>query len=486
MQLFRKTAIALMLLTAALVHAQSPLDPIPLQDEEANFTPYIGSAATPNPIEMPFIPQNPFMAANGLSNMHHDTYMSDVYHVPGPLGNSPTVISASLGMLCPSMAFPDETHILGACLNLDVAQLVLIDRQTLEPLATLALPTIEVDTMTDFPAGSYFYLSEQNHVLIPTIERTIWEVALVDTGFEQVRVYDLRETVPESTAIQSVLPDFDGLLWFVTTDGLVGAINPADDAISSIQLDGEAIVNSFAADETGGVFIVSSHALYRFDAGSAGEPLVTWREAYDRGTQVKPGQADQGSGTTPTLMGQDLIVITDNAEPRMNVLVYQRAAQVEGERLVCAVPVFGEGQSSTENSLIATNRSIIVENNYGYTRPLFALEATSERGGMARIDVNPDGSCETIWTNDEIVPSVVSKMSTETGLIYTYTKDESQIISGAWYFTAIDFETGEVVFRQLTGNGLLYNNHYASLYIGPDGEAYIPVIGGIVSIRDGG
>src|SRR5206468_10967571 len=113
----------------------------------------------------------------------------------------------------------------------------------------------------------------------------------------------------------------------------------------------EAIGNSFAVDETGGVFIVSDHAMYRFDAGPMGEPEVTWREAYDRGTRLKPGQVNFGSGTTPTLMGTGWVAITDNADPQMHVLVYRREAAVSGPRLFCTEPVFAAGMGATENSL---------------------------------------------------------------------------------------------------------------------------------------
>jgi hypothetical protein len=87
-----------------------------------------------------------------------------------------------------------------------------------------------------------------------------------------------------------------------------------------------------------------------------GQPAITWREVYDRGTRLKPGQSapNIGSGTTPTLMGRDFVTITDNADPQMHVLVYRRAAVVDGPRLVASVPVFGAGEGCTENSLVAT------------------------------------------------------------------------------------------------------------------------------------
>ena len=61
---------------------------------------------------------------------------------------------------------------------------------------------------------------------------------------------------------------------------------------------GEAIGNSFALDETGGVFIVTDRAMYRFDAAPDGSPVVSWREVYANIGTVKPGQTEDGSGTT--------------------------------------------------------------------------------------------------------------------------------------------------------------------------------------------
>ena len=56
----------------------------------------------------------------------------------------------------------------------------------------------------------------------------------------------------------------------------------------------------------------------------------------------------------------------------MHVLVYRRCAAVDDQRLVCSEPVFEAGKSDTENSLVAFDHSIIVENNYAYS----GLEAT--------------------------------------------------------------------------------------------------------------
>ena len=171
------------------------------------------------------------------------------------------------------------------------------------------------------------------------------------------------------------LPDWHNNLWFVTVSGKVGLITPAG-AVRSLALPtGETIANSFAMDESGGVFIVSTHALYRFDARS-GKPIVTWRQRYDFGSRIKPGQVSRGSGTTPTLIGSAAskgggsIAITDNADPRMNVLVFRRGKAGPGAAPLCRQPIFGAGTGSDENSLVSVPGGLIAENNYGYAGPI--------------------------------------------------------------------------------------------------------------------
>src|SRR5437016_5747532 len=145
---------------------------------------------------------------------------------------------------------------------------------------------------SDFSGGGYFYLDDQDRAVIPTNSHQIWVVGETTTpagpAFELVRAYDLSSVVGPTEGIISCLPDWSGLLWFVTVNALVGTVDPASGGVQSLRLAGEAIGNSFAVDETGGVFIVSDHAMYRFDAGAMREPVVTWRSEYDRGSRVKP------------------------------------------------------------------------------------------------------------------------------------------------------------------------------------------------------
>lgn len=199
---------------------------------------------------------------------------------------------------------------------------------------------------------------------------------------------------------------------------------------------------------------------------------------------------NQGSGTTPDLFGDgdDYVAITDNADDRMNVLVYRRGPGVpDGQRLVCKVPVFGSGASTTDNSMISWGNSLVVENNYGYENLTSLLLGRSVVGGAARIDVRPDGSgCDTVWESAVRSPSTVPKLSTANGLLYFYEKQPNSLGIDAWYLTAVDFRTGQRRWTKLTGTGPSYDNNWAPVTIGPDGTAYVGVFNGIVAVRDTG
>ncbi len=471
-----------------------PAIPIPQDPMETGSVPaFVGDPATPQPVSAPAVPQHPLMAQNGSSNIHDDPYMTDTYTTAGPLGHDIQVRSSFFAADCASVTFDRQGRLITVCVGLQGPFLAMLSPTDLSTLALFPLPPrIPSGTgspFSDFAGGGYFYLDHRDRAVIPTTTRQIWVIGARSTPFgpefQVQRRYDLTGSVPFGDGIVSALPDWSGRLWFVSVGGVVGTVDPGTGRVQSMRLDGEIIANSFAVDETGGVYVVSDHALYRFDAGANGGPAVTWREEYDRGSRIKPGQVSQGSGTTPSLMGADLVSITDNADPRMHVEVYRRAAHVQGSRFVCHEPVFGEGRGATENSLIVTGSSMVVENNYGYTGPTVTENGGSTEPGLARVDVESDGTCHTVWESTERAPSVVPKLSLANGLVYTYTKDRDPGGADAWYFTAIDFRTGETAYKRLAGAGLGFNNNYAPVTLHPDGTAYVGALGGIVQIRDG-
>jgi hypothetical protein len=90
--------------------------------------------------------------------------------------------------------------------------------------------------------------------------------------------------------------------------------------------------------------------------------------------------------------------------------------------------------------------------------------------------------CRTAWTSNERAPSVVPKLSLANGLVYTYTHPPRSDGIDAWYLTTLDFRTGQTVYRRLAGTGFAFNNNYAPVTLGPDGTAYVGVLGGVVEL----
>ena len=477
-------------ITAASTGWADAIPPTPIPDG-APATAFIGAPGKGTKVKATKVPQHPFMSKNATSNIHNDAFMTDTYAKKGPIGqNMQRVSYFTGGGPCASITFDKKGRIIAACIVPANPQLKLFDPKTLNTLASMPLPPkppAPDNLYQDFSGGGYFYLDNKDRAVLFTADRHIHIVAVTGTkkapAFTAQADFDLTSLIPDTDRTTSVLPDWSGRIWFVTLHGIVGALDPATAQVESVSL-GEAIENSFAVDDTGGVYIVTDKAQYRFDADTTGKPSVTWREMYKNSGIRKPSQVNAGSGTTPTLLGDEWLAITDNADP-MNVVVYRRKRDVVGSRVVCEQPVFSQGASATENSLIGAGRSLVVENNYGYTGPTITSNGASTTAGLERVDINADGhGCSLVWHSDERAPSVVAKLSLATGLVYTYTKDAGDA-ADPWYLTALDFATGETKWKQLAGTGVYFNNNYAPVTIGPDGSAYVGTLGGLVKLRDG-
>ena len=485
-------ALALGVIVASIAPAVAQAVPIPNGPGEAVSKPFYGEPAKPNPVPLSAIPQNPFMAANGTSNIHNDSYMSDTYTWAGPLGKNTKVTSSFTRGECASITFNSQGQIVAICI-LKHAYLTLLQPKSLRILSQVKLPEAATSGTgsNDYTeiAGGYFYLDNLDRAVVSTATRHLITYAVTKKGARSTFTpvpgldFDLTPYIAEGDTIQSALPDFNGNIWFITGAGVVGAVNPKTGVIKVMTLAGERIGNSFSMDKDGSVYIVSTAAMYRFSLAADGTPKVDWRSAYQNTGVQKPGQKSIGSGTTPTIMDGGRVAIADNANP-INLVVYNTDPNAT-TRVVCEQPVFGVNASATENSLIAVGNTLIVENNYGNATLKSTLGGKTSLPGMARVDIAANGTCSTAWTNTTVIaPSVVPKFSAATGLIYTYTKPKGPGKINRWYWTALDYRTGELVYSVFVGNGLSFNNNYASAYLGPDGSGYVGVTGGLVRIYD--
>lgn len=487
--------LALLLIIAGF-YIQSPPDrPTPSQlDQVPSF---IGQAASPAPVagalETPVL-QHPYLARAGVNSMHNDAAQSDSYRWSGPLGIKPVVTTHQYHRIlgsCVAQTFDRRGHMIGTCVTPFGVNLVARDPDTLEILADQSI-TRWLPVGQKFSGGVYFHLDHEDKVLLAsnTLHIDRWSLEPTASGVEWQRIDSipigdiLDEARREDHKVIDVMPDWQGNYWFITRAGLVGTVNADGTGGKVIPLQTadatEGIDNALAVGKNG-IFIVSSHAMYSFKRSAQGGIELQWREAYDRGSGPKEGTMGFGSGTTPTLVGNDYVAITDNADGQIHVNVYAQQ-KMAGEQLVCSQGVFPPDRGTSENSLAVVGKSLIVENNFGYSGP---KNVPQSEPGIARVDILAQG-CRLAWENLAIAsPSAVPKVSLANGLIYLYTRDEANPDDlHAWYFTAISAETGELVYKQLTGVGWLFNNHYGSISISPEGAAYVGMMGGLVRIQD--
>ena len=220
------------------------------------------------------------------------------------------------------------------------------------------------------------------------------------------------------------------------------------------------------------------------------KPVVDWKVTYKNSGIHKPSQVNAGHRHHADDL-QRRRLRHDHRQRRPDErrrLPHRREAAKGEKRVVCETPVFGKGASATENSIIAAGRSLFVENNYGYQDPFGPNADAPTTAGFARVDVNAKGSgCKVRWTNKTApAPTVVSKLSTKTGLIYTYIAPDrpqrpAAVVLGGDRRQAPARRPG----ASCAGTGLAFNNNYAGLSIGPDGTAYLGTFGGLQALRDG-
>jgi hypothetical protein len=365
----------------------------PSTPEQLGLPRFVGSEATPNPLPPIFIPPNDFLAEQGRNSLHGDNYNSDTLNYDAPLGIDPIVSSRQLGLLaatCPTVVFDSYGNVVTICIGIARVRLFLMDPHSLEVLAEQELPLRAwvaagrpEDITTDSSGGGYFHVDQFGRALVGVSNQRIqrWEALEVKNKhweWQLIDDYDLTADLDDPDApLQDALPDYAGRLWFTTQPGIIGYLDETTGDVKTCVLrqgdcdadgdgdgdgDGEFLQNGFAVDTDGAIYAVTVEALYRLEVDQDGLIFVAWRQAYlnDGG---QGGLLSQGSGTTPTLFGDnnDLVAIADNSAGRINLNVYRRET---GEQ-ICQFPMFEEGASATENSPIGYGNDLVLENNAG-------------------------------------------------------------------------------------------------------------------------
>jgi hypothetical protein len=259
------------------------------------------------------------------------------------------------------------------------------------------------------------------------------------------------------------------------------------------------VSNSIAADEHGGIYVVTSKAMYRYDWDGT-RVRETWRAPYDTGSESGAVRIGDGSGSTPTLMGtgprQDRFVVVTDGAKLMHLDLFWRdgiPADWKGlpgrdRRVACEIPItFGDPsatESQNEQSVLVRGYASVVVNNQlendaafaglpGNARLLAAALAGGDPGnaphGMQRVDWDPrTRSCSATWANREVsIPNGIPSMSTDSGLIYGLGQR-----GGVFGLEGVDFATGASRLRVDAGATPDFNSAYAATTVGPDGAIW--------------
>jgi len=498
---------------------------------ETSLPDTIGAPAVAQPTGDNGVPQNPNLALYPYTHAHTDIWMSDTANNAGPLGNNPVTLSTTLPeahqnpdswlLPCGNIMIDSQGRLILTCFGVNEASVIMADPETLEVLAWYPLEVTEGapfggwNMILPSAYAIYGYLDNLDQVHLVSGSRYLITIAEVGTPskpeFKQVESFDMgalltpTDELPDGDAISGVMVDFQGRYWInMRSSANIYLFDPKTAEYPYTDLpqinlgEGEFTRNGLALTEEGAAYIVTTQKMYRVDVDANGNLVKVWEAPYDTIGEVRSGQIELGSGTTPTILGGGkYVAITDNAE-QMDVVVYRTEAQLgaDEDRVVCKMPVFdfeGGGKGANSNSLNGFQNSIIVQNTYGY---LFDFDEANNYAnphleqpgalGIERIDINPDGKgCTKVWVNKEVATVLVPRLSTSTGLIYTHDRKwDAENEVNAYYWVALDYRTGEVVWEKLAGTGDRFENWWLPPTIGPDGALYGPVYGGITMIKD--
>ena len=505
--------------SASRIRAQTPPDPAPPTIPDAQ-------PAVDAPL---FVGQNTFPAPLGrqadltppLATVRSNGGNTGVFDGPAPLGKAPVTDSTANDVRAP-LLWNRQGDMVTGCRQQVAADLIKGCVATVSS-ATLAIQARWLPPGQDLNLGS-LALDDQRRAIFTTAQSHLVDLGLPDDGgttFRPLRDMDVTAYLAPSELLAYAIEDGADNLWFATGARLgngdpapattVGYVTP-DDKVVVTRLPGLVVESPLAVDQ-GDVYLTTAPAtgadvagatsgIYDLTAGG-GQVQTVWRATYDVGSARQPGAPTRGRGSPVVLLGPQYLAITDNADAQAHLLVYLRgplgpqARPGSDPRLVCKVGLFTPGESAVSAGLIGLSsgpvNSVIVANGWNAPGPVAVAGADDPANsmnamgpGLTRVDVAADGSgCTVSWTTP-IRMKTAPVLSSATGLIYGYSQDEQRAATGSyiWYFVAIDYRTGRVVWRQRAGAGGTKNDNREPLVLGANGVLYQSVPLGLVWMRD--
>ena len=489
------------------------------------------------------LPQNPGLAENNYNSGHQDSYCSESVGLTGPVSGKLRMITKQNPYgFTPLMTCNSNNQMIGmaAKASIDSAELHLIvfDSEC-EIISATEVPSEPKPGQFGSAGKGYFFLDNDNNALtvygdalalFPTSNVTegpgknsldpIWVsdnlVELITSDATSNSLYTampLWQTPTESRYYWVLLSGlFDLISGTLTSSARIAVVKIEQDVgrgsntytttiVDSTQLANQWVNNSMAVIEEGVFFVTNgcdattgicnSGNLYFVGFDTTNQQIsIIWASPYENSGFLKPGQINIGSGTTPTVFdsadGTKYVTITDNAYPRMHLVICQCSNGLP----VCKVPVFPKMRGCNDASSIGVQGRVVVENNFGHTVNIQQSQYVANEPGLELIQVGTAGNpCDVIWRNDHFSVFGMSMLARESGIIFAFIGDwnvADATTEGALYsVSAIDSWDGREIWRVPVGRGYSKCHDYGGIYFNHTGTSlYVGTQDYLVSIQD--
>lgn len=513
----------------------------------------LGSATT---LATASSPPHPWLADSAWPQAHQGPWQQGSTPSPGPtsaaqLGDAQFVDTGLLSLnMLQSPTYPDGRRVFWGGSVDRIYKLAVIDGTLRQVASTSRAGNWVTNARTPF-AGAYTAVRYDNTYLTGSA-RTVLAYRDTDhTGIDSpitlYKSYEIpRSIVPDPDAmtpdhITGMTVLWDGKIAVVTRFGYVGVVDLENGRgqfrkVGIIRDTGQTqrISNSIATDKEFGIYIVSNREMYRFQwqAGASWETsallspvdgaacATCWRQEYPVDPPA-PGTLGDGSGSTPTIMGNqgEYVVITDGARVA-NLTVFRTGLLQAGQqRLVDRKPVnFGNPyrkSTASEQSVLVSGYSMaVVSNDYrnitdaksiidslplwlAFLKPLLneilvhPVMQNVEDGAVTLVGYLPKhqpwgvqkftldqhaGTLRSDWYRTDVsCPNSIPSMSEASQRFYCVGAKDAY-----WTLESLDWSTGGNHFRKYIGLLPRFNSFYAATQLTPEGSVMYGSVRGVV------
>jgi len=248
--------------------------------------------------------------------------------------------------------------------------------------------------------------------------------------------------------------------------------------------------NAFPVDADNAIFLETTEKMIRLDWDGS-DLSLTWTAAYDFVGDGPTGTLSLGSGTTPTLIGweqgEDKLVVLADGHNRNNLVAFWRDELPTGWTGVPGMDIRFADSIALPYAVNLNNGFQSIENSpaaYGYE-----LVCTQYNGffpncnttkGVQKIRWNTAAdSFEVAWATDSVNFNGVPTYSSATNLVYGSGRESDC----NYYFYGLDWDSGDVLIRQILGNTTMYNDQGNNSIIDENNNLYFSTQKGVAIIK---